>query len=112
MPSDKQKADAPLSAENEIVVAFSKYLSNLYHEIGKRDYMVGKLSIVNDGRGGFTALITSRDHSDRPVVAFGNGKTVIGALFGLNAAISAQKWREDRYRTNRGGGNRNHAKRS
>ena len=54
-----------------------------------------RLTLINRGYD-WLAIVKGYDKDGAPVVCFGSGEGLIGALIGANGAIAANRWKPDK----------------
>jgi hypothetical protein len=81
-----------------IRTAVASSSSNLYHILGSPDgWLFGSLNVIRRNHGDWLAVckVTELDTTTKKI-AFGAGRDYFEALAGLNASISAGKWKVDK----------------
>lgn len=82
----------------DVELAFAKGFSNLHSIIdGRPERLIGSVTVVRRNHGDWLAMakVTDTDTMTK-MIAFGAGRTFYDALAGLNASVSAGKWKIDK----------------
>ena len=84
--------------EFPVKTAFAAQYSNIYHTLASSDrWLFRSINVIRRAHGDWLAMckVTELDSMSLKI-AFGAGGNYFEALAGLNASISAGKWKEDK----------------
>lgn len=79
-----------------LVKAFMAFSSNLGAALGNETRWTRFFKVMRREDGSWLAIIGSLDEEGEPIVAFGNGKSLLHAMDSLGRTMAADEWREDR----------------
>lgn len=91
------RREARKKREDELVVALKQFDTNVGAALGDTTGYTRFFKVLRREDGSWLAMIGGWDEEGAPVIAFGNGKSLLGAVGILGRALAADEWREDRY---------------
>ena len=92
MAAQRQESNAYVDLEQAV---FTK-LPQLHSVLVRNDGDAVGLQLKHRGPSDWIAVLRRDGHAGGPEVAFGTGFDVIGCLLGLEGALAADRWREDK----------------
>lgn len=91
------KPDKGQDRRDALVKALLAFDSNLGAALGNETRWTRFFKVMRRSDGTWLAILGSLDEDQEPIVAFGNGKSLLRAMGNLGKSMAANDWREDRY---------------
>lgn len=89
--------EARREREDLLVQALKEFNSNLGAALGDTTGYTRFFKVMRRDDGSWLAMLGGWDSEGAPIVAFGSGKSLMGAVGTLGRAMAADEWRDDKY---------------